>query len=123
MRIHKLIACLVLALTAVSAAAIDRLFPSNTKRGVISFENYPTVTVDGTTRNLSAGLRIWNTKNLTQVQAAYAGMKFLANYTEDNMGQINRIWILTESEARQPLTNSTQSNSSSTATSATTSTQ
>ena len=121
MRIQKLIACLLLALTALSAAAIDRLFPANAKRGTISFENYPTVTIDGTARNLSAGLRIWNTNNLTQVQASYTGMSFIGNYTEDSMGQVNRIWILTAAELAKPAPNTSSSTGTSTSTSTDTS--
>ena len=121
MRIQKLIACLLLVLTALSAAAIDRLFPSTAKRGTISFENYPTVTIDGKARNLSAGLRIWNTNNLTQVQAAYSGMSFIGNYTEDSMGQVNRIWILTAAELAKPAPNASSSTGTSTSTSTDTS--
>lgn len=59
---------------------------------------YPTVLLDGKLCRTSAGLRIWNRNNLTQVRGAFAGTKFEAKYTVDTMGQIDRIWVLTVQE-------------------------
>ena len=122
MQIRHFFAAILLVLTALSAMAVDRLFPPTAKRGTFSFENYPVVTIDNTERTLSAGLRIWNTGNLTQVSGSLAGTRFVANYTENMMGHVDRIWILTNQELLTNAPSASSSTSTSTSTSTTTST-
>lgn len=122
MQIRHFLAAVLLALTAFSALATGRPFPATAKPGVFSFESYPTVTLNDKECNLSAGLRIWNRNNLTQVPMSLLGSKFLANYTLDPMGQVNRIWILTAEEAQKVQTaTSTSTTDTTTSTSSSTS--
>ena len=102
MQIPRLLLSCVLVAVTVSAHAFERPFPKNAKRGVLEPAPYPTVVINDKTRNLSAGARIWNQKNLIQMPASLRGDKFVVNYTEDTQGRIDRIWILTEDEAKQP---------------------
>ncbi|MBS1186206.1 MAG: hypothetical protein H6R04_224 [Burkholderiaceae bacterium] len=122
MQTRKLLAGLLLALTALSAMAYERMFPPNTKLGTVSLENYPTVAINGTARSVSAALRIWNTNNLIQVPASLTGSKFLGKYTESLTGDVDRIWILTEEEAQKALANASSSSSSTSSTSTSTTT-
>lgn len=70
---------------------------------------YPQIEIEGKTRRLSPGARIWNEDNLIQMPASLRGSNFVVNYTENDQGEIDRVWILTADEARQPLAK--QSNS------------
>ncbi|MBS1169230.1 MAG: hypothetical protein H6R01_148 [Burkholderiaceae bacterium] len=122
MQTRKLLAGLLLALTTLSAMAYERMFPPNTKFGTVSLENYPTIAIDGTTQAVSAALRIWNTNNLIQVPASLTGSKFLGKYTKNLMGDVDRIWILTEEEAQKALANAPSSSSTSSSSTSTTTT-
>lgn len=64
--------------------------------------HYPTVIMDEKTRILSAGARIWNQDNMIEMPASLRGSELIVHYTEDNTGDIDRIWILTADEVAQP---------------------
>lgn len=55
-------------------------------------------------RHLSPGALIRNEDNLVQMPASLRGSSFVVNYTENDQGEIDRIWILTAEEASQPIT-------------------
>jgi hypothetical protein len=102
MRIRQLLAGLVLMLVALSAAALNRSFPLEAKRGLVSFAVYPKMIINDTERKPAAGLRIWNTNNMIQFRSTLRTDKVIINYTEDYLKQIDRIWILTPAEAAKP---------------------
>ncbi len=70
---------------------------------------YPQIVIEGRTRQLSPGARIWNEDNLIQMPASLRGSDLVVNYTEDAQGDIDRVWILTADEARQPIGSQTNS--------------
>jgi hypothetical protein len=97
------------AVTAFPAWAFERPFPQNAKRGTMSPAVYPEITIDGETRHLSAGARIWNQNNRIEMPAYLRGSDLAVNYTENAQGDIDRVWILTDSEASHPQPASTNS--------------
>jgi hypothetical protein len=102
MRVTHFLICFLLSTFAVATLAFERPFPPVAKRGMMSPAIYPAVVIDGTTRSLAAGARIWNTDNLIEMPAALRGSDFVVNYTENGQGEIDRIWLLSADEARQP---------------------
>jgi hypothetical protein len=92
---------------ALSAMAGERPFPATAKRGTMSPAAHPEIVIDGKSRHLSPGARIWNTDNLIEMPAALRGSDFKVNYTENDQGDIDRVWILTEEEAREALARQT----------------
>lgn len=104
MRIHHFLLSCMLVMTTLSAHAFDRPFPDTAKRGVMTPDNYPRVLIDDKTRQLSAGSRIWNQDNLIEMPAALRGEDLPVLYTENGQGDIDRIWILTEDEAKRTAT-------------------
>lgn len=86
---------------AFSAFAFERPFPEGTRRGKMTPAAYPTVVIDGKTRTLSAGARIWNQNNTIDMPASIGGSNLVVNYTENAQGAIDRVWILTQEEARR----------------------
>ncbi|WP_234814947.1 hypothetical protein [Noviherbaspirillum denitrificans] len=91
------------AVLAIPAMAFERPFPAPTKRGKLAPGAYPEITIDGTLRRLAPGARIWNESNLIEMPAALRGSDLVVNYTEDSHGEIDRVWILTPEEAREPV--------------------
>ena len=90
------------AAVALPALAFERPFPSNYKRGSMTPALYPSIVINGTTRTLSPGARIWNQQNMIDMPTSLRGSDLIVNYTEDTQGQIDRVWILTREEASQP---------------------
>jgi hypothetical protein len=93
----------LLTMLTMPASAFDRAFPPMAKRGTLSPARHPEVMIDGKKRSLSPGARIWNQENLIEVPAAMQGGDLVVNYTEDDQGAIDRIWILTRDEASKTL--------------------
>ena len=89
--------------TALPSAALERPFPAPTKRGKLTPAAHPAIVIDGKTRQLSPGARIWNENNLIEMPAALRGSELVVNYTENDQGDIDRVWILTPEEAREPV--------------------
>lgn len=62
----------------------------------------PEIRINGKQRLLSPGARIWNTDNLIELPASLRDGKYVVHYTENEAGEIDRVWMLTREEARQP---------------------
>ncbi|MEO8599879.1 MAG: hypothetical protein ABI656_08640 [bacterium] len=92
-----------MATFSYSAAAYERPFPSNAKRGTMTPAMYPAIIIDGAQRMLSPGAQIYNTHNTIDMPATLSGSNVVVNFTENNQGQIHRIWILSPQEASKTL--------------------
>jgi hypothetical protein len=103
MRIRRFLGSLILMVLTCSAFAFERPFPANAKRGKMEPAQYPTILIDGAQRTLSVSARIWNKDNLIQQPVSLVDTTYVINYTEDQDGRINRVWILTDQEASRPL--------------------
>ena len=104
-------AILLLMLTVLAAMSLpgfaqtpaERTFPANTKRGVLNMAQYPDVLIDGKVRNTAPGLRIFDDENLFITPGMITGNYIIVNYTEDNFGDVARIWVLTDAERKKVL--------------------
>jgi hypothetical protein len=103
MRSRGFLTFLLAVFFAMPALAFERPFPPAAKRGTMSPARHPEIMIDGNKRSLSPGARIWNQDNLIEVPAALRSGDFVVNYTEDDLGAIDRIWILTRDEASKTL--------------------
>lgn len=91
------------AVASLPALAAERSFPTHAKRGKLAAAPFPQVSIDGKLRRMTPGSRIWNEHNLTIVPAELGTNQYLANYTETEQGEIDRIWILTPAEQGRPV--------------------
>jgi len=108
MSLKRCLTGFILAAIAVTAAAFERPFPPQAKRGTLSSAEYPTVVIDGQQRNLSAGAQVRDIDNLIVMPAGLSVRGAIVNYTESVQGDIERIWMLTREEAAQPAPNVTK---------------
>ena len=95
--------CAVLMAAITLPALADRPFPPNAQRGTMTLGYFPAITLNGAARQLAAGARIFNRHNTIDMPASVTGSNIVVNYTEDGMGYIDRVWILTRDEAAQDL--------------------
>ena len=99
---HHVFAFAMLSFVTLQALAFERPFPDTAKRGAMTPAPYPAIVIDGKNRALSSGARIWNQENLIELPAALRGQNLPVNYTENEQGDIDRVWILNRDEASRP---------------------
>ena len=102
MRILRFLCLLMLASAAVSAWSFERPFAPTAKRGQLSMEEYPSISIDGKERRLSAGAWIRNERNTIDMPVSLRGRRYVVNYTENAQGELDRVWILSPEEAQRP---------------------
>jgi hypothetical protein len=102
MRMARVFCFLLLSCLATLAWSLDRPFPLNAKRGVLSMEDYPTIRLNGEERRLSVGAWIRNERNTIDTPVSLRGKRYTVNYTENGQGEIDRVWLLSDEEAAQP---------------------
>lgn len=107
---HRPLLLLLISIAMLSTAhAFERPFPAHAKRGKMSPAAFPDIVIEGRTRQLAPGARIWNEDNLVQMPASLRGSGLVVNYTEDANGHIDRVWMLSAAEASEPITKQTNS--------------
>ena len=94
---HFLI-CLMLMLTAVTAFAAPRTFPSTALRGTLSAAVHPQIKIDGQIKTLSPGARILSKQNTIIMSTSLMDNSYTVNYTVDRQGYVDKVWILTDEE-------------------------
>ena len=103
MQTKHFLSAFLLATCVYSAAAYERPFPLNAKRGTMTPAVYPAIIVDGKQRELSPGAQIFNANNTIEMPNSLRGSNIVVNFTENNQSQIHRIWMLSPQEASKPL--------------------
>ena len=98
-------AAIAFALPTTSATAqVQRNFPQNALRGVITFGAPPQILLNGKPAQLAPGARIRDLNNMIVMSGAVVNLKATANYTFENAGGlIKDVWLLRPEEiARKP---------------------
>ena len=80
-----------------------RNFPQTAFRGQLQVTGAPEALVDGKPDRLSPGSVIRDINNMLVLPGAVTGAKLLVNYTRDNIGQVQQVWILNPEEIKQKL--------------------
>ncbi len=93
-----LVTLCVAASIAPAAAQVQRNFPQNALRGNVEFTDPPDITLNRKTARLAPGVRIRGLDNMLQMSGALAGQRATVNYTVEDGGLINNIWILRPEE-------------------------
>jgi len=85
---------------APASAQSPRPFPPNTLRGAMVFGDFPSVTLNGRSAQLSPGSRVRGADNMAVLPPAVAGVKLLVHYTLDvGDTRVKDVWVLTPEEA------------------------
>jgi len=97
---------MLLTMVAGSMLAMQanaRPFPANVKRGVLKCAAAPQIVIDDKLMQATPATRIYNDANLIVMPAYLGSASKVVNYTLNTVGQVERIWILTDAEASTPL--------------------
>ncbi|MES2088908.1 MAG: hypothetical protein V4532_02820 [Pseudomonadota bacterium] len=92
---------LALAIPVVASAQnqVQRGFPAKALRGELVVTAPPEVTLNGQAARLSPGSRIHGTNQMLVMSGAIVGQKLVVNYTIENYGLIQDVWVLRSEEA------------------------
>lgn len=82
--------------------AEERVFPAQTKRGKLTITAQGDVIIDGKLRNISPSTRVYSEEGLIVPIASVAANKLLINFTLNDFGDVEKIWLLTPDEASRP---------------------
>jgi hypothetical protein len=89
----------VLSISAFSALATPRNFPPGTLFGSMSAgADYSQIVINGVVQQLAPGVKIKDRKNRIIMASSLMNNVYLVNYTIDNLGMIDKVWILTDEE-------------------------
>ncbi len=80
-----------------------RNFPKTAFRGQLQVTGAPDALMDGKTDRLSPGSTIRDINNMLVLPGAVTGTRLVVNYTRDNTGLVQRVWILNPEEIKQKL--------------------
>ncbi|MFZ6770977.1 hypothetical protein ACO0LM_28305 [Undibacterium sp. Di26W] len=81
----------------------ERSFPTNTKRGVLNMSKYPDVIMDGKIRYTVPATRFYDAQNMLILPTYLTGNYIIVNYTDNDFGELQKIWVLTADERKRVL--------------------
>ena len=76
-----------------------RKFPPDAKRGELVILGAPDASMDGRPDRLAPGVRIRDAKNALVLSGTLVNARLLVNYTRNNTGLVQTVWVLTPEEA------------------------
>ena len=80
-----------------------RSFPPDAKRGELVVLGAPDIAMDGKADRLSPGVRIRDASNALVLSGVFVNAKLIVNYTRDNLGLVQNIWVLNAEEIKQKM--------------------
>ncbi len=99
------LAALLITVCVVPEAALAqgyaRQFPAAARRGMLEVTQPPQVLLNGVPQQLSPGARIKGTTNTMVMSGSLVGQRLLVNYLLNPQGQVQEVWILTDTEAQE----------------------
>ncbi len=101
--LQSLMLAVLLACFSMNAMAEGRDFPVQARRGKLSVTAMADLVIDGKLRHTTPSTRIYNEEGLTMTSSALNAVNAPVNYTLNEFGEIEKIWLLTVLEARQAM--------------------
>ncbi|GGC84062.1 hypothetical protein [Undibacterium terreum] len=96
---RRFILILAMGSSLLSMQAEARTFPANVKRGILKSAAAPQIVINDKLMATTPATRIYNDANLIVMPAYLGSASKVVNYTLNTVGQVDKIWILTDAEA------------------------
>ena len=80
-----------------------RSFPKTAARGELIVFMAPEISIDGKPDRFSPGVRIRDINNSLVLSGTLSGQRLVVNYTRDNTGLVQQVWVLNADEVRQKI--------------------
>lgn len=99
--ISLLISLTLLLLSSFAESGV-RHFPKVAERGELRVIQGMVVNLNGRREQMAPGVLIKSTANTSVVPMALVGRTHVVNFTRNGQGQVNKVWLLTLTEAKLP---------------------
>lgn len=107
-----LLSTLVLLCLSLSAMADGRNFPTNAKRGELSITRLADLVINGKVKLTTPATRMYSEDGMLITSSTLNAVKAPVNYTENEFGEIETLWLLSAEEAKVAALNKQKSKSS-----------
>jgi hypothetical protein len=96
----SLLATLLLLGISLTAIADGRNFPAQAKRGELSVTRLADLVINGKLKLTTPSTRIYSEEGMLITSSALDAVKAPVNYTENEFGEIETLWLLSVEEAK-----------------------
>jgi hypothetical protein len=100
--LQSLLMSLFLLGVSLTAMADGRDFPGHAKRGELSVTRLADLVVNGKLKLTTPSTRIYSEDGMLITSSALTAFKAPINYTENEFGEIETLWLLSREEAKVP---------------------
>ncbi len=94
-----LLTSLLLLCVSLTAMADGRNFPAQAKRGELSITKLADLVIDGKLKLTTPATRMYSEDGMSITSSALNAVKAPVNYTENEFGEIETLWLLSAEEA------------------------
>ena len=98
--LRSLLTSLLLLWVALNAMADGRNFPTHAKRGELSITKLADLIIDGKLKLTTPATRMYSEDGMLITSSALNAVKVPVNYTENEFGEIETLWLLSVEEAK-----------------------
>jgi hypothetical protein len=87
-------------LAQIQGSSNIRKFPPDARRGELIVLSAPDVSIDGKMDRMAPGVRIRDASNALVLSNMLVNTRVVVNYTRDNTGLVQNVWVLNPEEAK-----------------------
>jgi hypothetical protein len=98
--LRALLTSLLLLSISLAAMADGRNFPAHAKRGKLSVTKLADLFIDGKLKLTTPSTRMYSEDGMLITSSALNAVKAPVNYTENEFGEIETLWLLSAEEAK-----------------------
>ncbi|MES2050290.1 MAG: hypothetical protein V4447_17970 [Pseudomonadota bacterium] len=101
--VRSLLATLILLCISLTAMADGRNFPAHAKRGELSVTKLADLVINGKVKLTTPATRMYSEDGMLITSSGLNAVKAPVNYTENEFGEIETLWLLSVEEAKVAL--------------------
>ena len=98
--LRSIVTLLLLVCVSLTALADGRSFPASAKRGELSITKLADLVINGKLKLTTPSTRIYSEDGMLITSSTLDAVKAPVNYTENEFGEIETLWLLSAEEAK-----------------------
>ena len=98
--LRSIVTSLLLLCVALTAIADGRSFPAHAKRGELSITKMADLVINGKLKLTTPSTRMYSEDGMLITSSTLEAVKAAVNYTENEFGEIETLWLLSAEEAK-----------------------
>ena len=98
--VRLIVTSMMLFCVVLSAMADGRSFPAHAKRGELSITKMADLVINGKLKLTTPSTRIYSEEGMLITSSTLEAAKAVVNYTENEFGELETLWLLSAEEAK-----------------------